>query len=229
MKGLARIPNNKDLRKAYNLLQSRELKLKEADLILWTQWSRFDPRLAEIIISRLVEDWPKQSPTALNLAALQMPWPAVLGVLLEHAKLLVKKKESFSLFENWMRCSLTGIGRASGELFFIGIEEFAGKRVRHHTSHALRVFKKWGYLCDTILLPKFLPNFSKTYLPKRSRLVLLKDLLKNKRRIAISDYLRALSGMVSRRQAERDLKEIKSLKSIGRTRARTYWMGSSSP
>src|SRR5262245_10218933 len=80
MKGLSSVPSLKSLQFAYDKLLKNSFSAK--DLALWTQWSRLDPRLAEILVSNFSKNWKKISPIELNIEILKQPWSAALGVLL---------------------------------------------------------------------------------------------------------------------------------------------------
>jgi hypothetical protein len=46
MKGLMYIPTLNDLQKAYQKVQINPRKISTDEWVLWSQWSRFDARLA---------------------------------------------------------------------------------------------------------------------------------------------------------------------------------------
>jgi hypothetical protein len=69
MKGLSAIPSEADLLDAYNFLQNpnaQTASLPEARLVLWFQWTRFDPRLGEILCIFLLNHWRSLDPLKLN-------------------------------------------------------------------------------------------------------------------------------------------------------------------
>src|SRR4051812_43370242 len=101
MKGLAKIPSSSKLASAYKSLQSDSFS--ERDLAIWSQWSRLDPRLGEILVKAISSTWKNLSPVKLNAEIKNQPWPAALGVLLDFAKEEILSDDK-SLFKSWSNC-----------------------------------------------------------------------------------------------------------------------------
>lgn len=224
MKGLYKIPTQVDLAKAYNQLQSFKSKRKaieENQIALWSQWTRFDPRLGEILADYLLKNWESLNPVQLNSEIKKLPWPAALGVILETSKLLIEKNR-FSIFSAWSTLVMSGIKLADNEQFFIGLNKLLGAKMMREVMYPLKIYRKWGYLSSDPMINKALLNQRKTIMPKAVRLALLNESLRNKKSITVSDYMNLLAGSLNRRQAERDLKEHKGLIARGFTRNRVY-------
>ncbi|MBI3535142.1 MAG: hypothetical protein HY072_06620, partial [Deltaproteobacteria bacterium] len=155
MKGLESIPTPNDLLKAYNTLQFKQKMLLPSKLAFWSQWSRFDPRLAEIIVFYISKNWKDISALTLNREIKKQPWPGVLGVLLEQVILFA----GFSLnekvlFRNWARFVMTGVSKASFELFFIGLRSLGGRLSLQDAVLSHKTYKKWGYFGRELLINK---------------------------------------------------------------------------
>ncbi|MGK5084516.1 hypothetical protein WDW37_14570 [Bdellovibrionota bacterium FG-1] len=228
MKGLIQIPSEQDLLGAYEKLQFQKAPIFSGELILWSQWSRFDPRLAEQLISYFKKEWKTLLPTDLNAHLLKTAWPAALGVLLSHLQEFGEfQKKDEALFSNWANCVMTDIPCAKHEQFFIGLRSLGGKLMREDAEQSIKPYNKWGYLGREVLINKASQNIStlnskKTWIPRRARLAVLDGLLENRSRITVREYREKLHHSVSLRQAEMDLKENPRLKPFGNTRARHY-------
>ena len=101
MKGLLDIPNESSLTGAYSRLQAalmakkkdRASRIKCSELAVWSQWTRFDARLGEILIDYLSRNWKRINGVNLNNQISKQPWPAILGVILEHVQFLTPRVE----------------------------------------------------------------------------------------------------------------------------------------
>ena len=67
MIGLKKFPKEKDLKQAYEILGGlRDLFPTNKNLSLYVQWSRLDPRLAEILVRWFIKNWQKINPLHFN-------------------------------------------------------------------------------------------------------------------------------------------------------------------
>jgi hypothetical protein len=223
---LLNIPGRPELEKAYSMLLHREpVTPKEEDLALFAQWSRFDPRLAEIWVSFLIREWERYPPLELRNALLCQPWPATAAVLLEFT---AKRVSNPTLFPFWHRMVTESFPKGNWEQFFIGLREIAGKAMQEDARFAFCEYRKWGYLGREILLNKSgrgsLTGGGKrthTLLPE-TRQEILKEMLISSARITTDLYWEAISRCISRRQAERDLEKSSIVRACGKTRARYF-------
>jgi hypothetical protein len=219
MKGLEAIPSHTHLLAAYNQLLQQK-RIDEESLALWSQWSRIDPRLAEILVHHLSQNWKNISPVSLQIHIHKQPWPSALAALLEQCSELLQRDQR-KHFETWKNCATFGTQKAPFELFFFGTRGFAGSQAFSDANYSLKTFLKWGYFCRDRLSNKAQAR-PKTCLTPRARRELLTELLRRKGRITVNDYIEALGGSVSRRQAELDLKNYPRIRADGKTRNRTY-------
>lgn len=181
MKGLDIIPSESPLIEAYNLLQAHHEPVSLEQIIFWGQWARFDPRLAEILIERLCDNWKEINPFEFQQKLLNQVWPQAIAPLIEHIELLLKSSE-ISRFRIWKKMSLYQIPPAKGEIYWIGVYTFAGKTMRQLPSRSLLPFTRWGFYADDILLNKARSRkLSRTILPKKQRLEILYQLARQKK------------------------------------------------
>lgn len=222
MNGLPSIPSTKDLGRAYDSLALGQ-PVSERDFTLWTQWCRFDPRLAEILMNHLANRWKQMDWSALRDQLLKHPWPQAFGVLTEAilASDLLARAER-KIFRGWSATVLTGVARAPHEQFFFGLRKVAGSEMLKDVVDSSRIYSKWGYFGRDLLVNKTSRFDHRTVVPPEIRRRLLCELMEKQSRITVSDYRTVLDQRVSRRQAELDLAREKRLMPVGNTRGRFY-------
>lgn len=217
MKGLSHVPSVNELEAAYSALLRGVPLPSTADLARYSQWSRFDPRLAEIFVGYVGKHWKAINPVSFREAILEEPWPAAVAVLLEFVATAINT-ESRSVFRHWKGLLTEGLTPAGGEQFFIGLRRLGGEAMREDAVYPLKAFARWGFLARENLVPK---RGEGAQAPDVRRLV-LDALIREKKRLRVVDYWEALGKNISLRQAERDLMLHPLLKPRGRTKARYF-------
>jgi hypothetical protein len=222
MKGLDKIPSVKHLQSAYERLYGKLPPPTEEDLALWSQWCRVDPRLAEIWIEYVRDHYGEISPLQLRELTLKHPWPAAIGVLLEHVFCFFSGPEA-KIFKKWMELVLSGVEPAKDEQFFIGLRALGRKLMYEDAVFSLVPYRRWGFLGREVLFNKaqMRQRVRGWMLPKTRRL-LLDRFLNEKSRITAKQYHFLLEGVISLRQAERDLRQHSQLEKFGQTKGRFY-------
>lgn len=225
MKGLVSIPGTTELARAYGQMQAGH-PVSCGELALWSQWSRFDPRLAEQCVAHVCRHWRGLLPAELRECLLRQPWPPAMGVLLEQAREFgrITPAQDAPVFGAWISCVMVGVEPARGEQFFIGLRALGGEAMRKDAYLALEPYRRWGYLGCEVLLNKAVLALAgeRTLIPARVRRAVLDELIECRPRITARDYREALEGWVSARQAELDLCAHPRLRPVGRARARIY-------
>ena len=226
MRGLAAIPGMDDLRGAYEQLQSTRTPIAPALLIRWTQWSRFDPRLAEQLVGHFVHHWKDLSLRSLREHLASAAWPAALGVLLSHGRFHPDlPRGERGAFSAWIGAVMSGFSRGDGGAFFVGTRAFGGRLLRLDAEQSIKPYLDWGYLGRDLLVNKPLLVRRTTHTRETRRQVLedfIEQCRKDGRAFTTSEYREALGGGVSPRQAEMDLRGHPRLRALGRTRARVF-------
>ena len=215
------VPTLYDLQKAYAVLLHRKPACAGIkDIVRFSQWSRFDPRLAEICVFYFSREWKRINPMELRTAALNGGAAAVIAVFFEFTRKIIKKEDpsSFLLFECWRKLVTINMQKAQGELFFIGLRQLGGKAMEEDAIYASDEFRKWGFLSQENLIPKSVGGI----LSPSTRNELLKAFLLKSNRIRINDYWHLIGKCISRRQAERDLQKSTLLQSKGKTKGKYY-------
>lgn len=224
MKGLLKIPSSEAMNSAFDHLQGLQPKHEKISckkLAFYSQWTRFEPRLAEIWISYVRVHWKSIHPYELNQILKTLAWPSAAGVLLDltYSQILASDKKGFHA---WKECSLVDIlPNSSHASFFIGQRAFGGLFMIHDAQFALKPYLKWGYFgCELIQNKE--THKGQTLIPKESRRALIDHWLKSTSRITTQQYQELLGNRVSIRQAEYDLVSHPRLIPIGHTRGRFY-------
>jgi hypothetical protein len=219
MKGLSSIPQESDLLSAYNALLG---EVTISQLAIYSQWSRFDPRLAELWVKWLGSNWKKINPMKLREAVAIQIWPAAVSVLLEFV-IYSLPKEDHSIFHHWKSLIQIGIEKAHFEQYFIGLRSPGGKIMFDDARFSLQEYSKWGYLGRDVLLNKAGVQIAKTCsLDIKTRQEILIGLFEKQKRITVFDYWTAIGKSVSRRQAERDLAKFPNIEALNHTKGRYY-------
>lgn len=221
MKGLKKIPNQQDLLIAYNELEQGSLTEKK--MLRYFQWVRFDPRLGEIIVKKLLSDWRLLNPFSLYSELQTSTWPSVMGVILDMVEVNIKKVDS-KAFGAWKACVTYKIKKEKFQQFYIGLTAFAGKKVNDQLENSNKIFKRWNFYGTNLLYNKEKKqNFNKSFLNKDQRIKILNQFIQNQTQpFSVGDYLRVLPLPTSRRVAEKDLKDHPKLKGKGFTKNKVY-------
>jgi len=217
------IPTQEDLSNAYDQLQIQTITHVSCDSIAqFGQWSRFDPRLGEILVKYLAVHWKEINPSELNGAFRKQPWPSVLGPLLEFSYQL-QPKENKPTYKLWKQICTSHFEKAHWEQYYIGMRRIAGKLMFEDAQFACQEYLRWGYLSREVLVNKAQGGVHRhRSLSTETRMRLLKKLSESHQRVTTHQYLEMLSFCISRRQAERDLNKATFLKAVGETQARYF-------
>lgn len=222
------IPSNPDIQTAHEKLiecQRSGGSLSMEQWVLFANWARFDPQLAEIWVRTMSESWRGLPPFLLREANLRYKEPATLGLLLEHVRILVSDALENEIYGFWKRAVCAGVPPARGEAFFIGVRDFASKGTREDAESSLEIYLKWGFFGRDVLVNKFLKmqeSAPKTFLSPDKRKRILRRLLKGRKQVRCEDYIGACNGAISRRMAQMDLARFPKIKITGNTRNRRY-------
>lgn len=213
-------PSQQALLESYNLIQSKKMTVHRFMEIF--EWSRFDPRLAELLVQSLKENWPNWNPLEINKLLKLSLSPAVLKVLAAHVLLLLKGQER-KVFTSWIDCCFYQVEKNKDwSVFYIGQFGFGSHLLKEEVFESIPLFTKWGYYAKTPIIDFTIDSRKpqKTLIPKSVRLKKLKHLFKQKKKIRVHDYIIFLENKISRRTAELDIKSI--ARKSGNTKGATY-------
>ena len=220
--GLVKIPGERALHKAYDSLLHKKPAPSYHHLALYSQWARFDPRLAEIWVRYVSREWVHLNPLELRLHLFKQPWPSCAGVLLLFVKNYLEAEKhldpTIHLLEHWSYLVAGGALKGCDEQFFVGLRQVAGKSMFDDARYSLSEYRKWGYFSrENLTHGKSAGSLSVT-----TRQEMLRELLEKHVRIRTATYWEAIGRCVSKRQAERDLEKSLLLRIRGQTSARYF-------
>jgi hypothetical protein len=187
-------------------------------VVLAAQAARQEPRLLWVLVELLVRGWDRLDPLKLRRALARARWPGALGVALEFARRAARSSE----LDEVAAFVLARVPPAPGERFFLGTRRFAGSLARRDVEESLAEYRRWGYFSREEPFAKELGRPVHGTLARRERLNLLRRLAERTGSLTLADYLAALRGRASRRQATRDLATAPFLAHTGRTRGARY-------
>lgn len=222
---LARPPSRGDLESAYSRLLWRDDEEPTAEeLVLWSQWARIDPRLAEILVACLLRRFRALSALSLWEENRKSAMPAALAALVDFARLDAKRvlpPPERIAFAAWAKTVLWRVPSAPPQLFFLRQGKPRPERDIKEIGQSLRVFRRWGFFGSAAPLDEKHDRRA-TMLDPCQRRQLLRKLARGGETFTVADYMSACGGRVHRRTAERDLKEWPALRRIGATKAARY-------
>jgi hypothetical protein len=195
----------------------------EEVVVLAAQAARYDPRLLWAVVELVARRYDGLNPLLLRRAARRARWPATLAVALDFARRANPSEE----LEAYARFVTGGIVPARGERFFLGSRAFGGAQARRDAEESLSEYKRWGYLGREEPFAKELGTLAHGTLGRPERLNLLRRLADRQGSITLADYVAALRGRASARQASRDLRDAAFLVKEGHTRGARYRVASS--
>lgn len=190
----------------------------EEVVVVAAQASRSDPRVLWIVVELLARAYDRLNPLMLRRAIARARWPATLAVAFEFARRAARSRE----LDEVAAFVLAHVGRVGGERFFLGTRAFAGALARRDVEESLAEYARWGYFSREEPLAKELGTGLHGTLRRPERLNVLRRLAEQRGLITMSDYLAALRGRASRRQATRDLATARFLQRVGVTRGARY-------
>jgi len=117
---------------------------------------------------------------------------------------------------------LASVAPARSERFFLETRGFGGVLARRDVEESLAEYTRWGYFSREEPFAKELGAALHGTLARPERMNLLRRLAERRGSITMSDYLAALRGRASRRQASHDLATAPFLSKTGSTRGARY-------
>ncbi|MHB8420761.1 MAG: hypothetical protein ACYDCL_22025 [Myxococcales bacterium] len=190
----------------------------EETLVLASDASRQDPRLLWVLVDLLARSYDRFHPLLLRRAAMNGRFPGALGVAFEFAK-QARPSQELSDMADFVTKRLP---RARGESFFIGAHALGGALARREAEESLAEYKRWGYLSREVPVAKELGSSARGHLGAAERMNVLRRVADSRQTFSLADYVAALGGRASLRQASRDLASAPFLKKTGTTRGARY-------
>ena len=190
----------------------------EEVVVLGAEAARHEPRLLWVVVELSIQRYDHFDPLKLRRAAAKARWPATMGVALEFARKAAPSAELNDVADFVCKRLLP----AAGEQFFLETHAFGGAQMRREAEESLAEYKRWGYFSREAPLSKELGPVARGTLGPAERLNLLRRLVEQRKEISLADYIEALDGRGSHRQASRDLARAHFLTRRGTTRGARY-------
>jgi len=191
-------------------------------IVLAAQASRQEPRLLWALVELLARHYDRFDPLKLRRALAGARWPAALGVVFEFARLVAGSSE----LDDVATFVLAEVRPARNERFFLGTRAFAGALARRDAEESLAEYMRWGYVSREEPIAKELGSGAHGTLARPQRMNMLQRLGERSPSFTLGEYLEALRGRASRRQASRDLATAPFLVRKGTTRGARYHLRS---
>lgn len=220
MKLSIRSPGMAELVAVYNKYQLNEMDIDS--FFDSYGWCRFDPRLGELLIYFIKQNWNFWNPFDVANYLKSSPWPQVFGVLGSHVALLLLREER-QVFLKWLDCCFYHVPlQKEWSTFFIDIFKFGGKQLKNEAFDSISLYLQWGYYAKHPMIQFALatPTSQRTLIKKEQRLEKLTNLFQLKKRIRVQDYIEFLDYKISKRTAEIDLSQWAN--KTGQTKGATY-------
>jgi hypothetical protein len=212
-------PSRIEIESAFARVHTSPKGVSLLETIQWSHWSRWEPRLAEVLVQHIFNNWQSWNPMAINEILKLQEVPQSFLVLSEHLALMVVGPQR-KIYKLWMSCLSHAIEPVSYQAFYF-VNKFAGTRLRRESEQNLKPFSRWGFYCSYLMLNKENQR-PRTTMTKASRNLILQDLIQEKNIFSVQDYIDRLNHKIHHRQAERDLKACLEIKAQGQTRNRVY-------
>jgi hypothetical protein len=190
----------------------------ETLLILAAQTARQEPRLLWVVVELVSDRYDRFDLLELRRQNSRARWPAALAVAFEFAK-KVRPSQDLTDVADFL---FKRLRRAPGEQFFLTTRAFGGSLARRDAEESLAEYKRWGYLSREEPIAKELDSAARGTLGPNERQNLLRRLAERQPEFSLADYLEALRGRGSKRQASRDLSLATFLRKRGTTRGARY-------
>lgn len=178
---------------------------------LAAEMSRYDPRLMTILVRFLEQKWHRLNPAAIRRLYPQMHSPQSVTVIAEFV-LGDKPKDETRFFCDYLQ---QGLKPSPTQFYFNHLYAPGSYLALQALLFPLSEYKKWGFLAREAPVVDEEHRASLGNYDSPVRINILQNLLLEKKKIRLSDYLAACGGHISRQQAFLDLKNVKGIKTSG--------------
>jgi len=229
MKGIS-LPSSDEIKTAYQKVDpifSAKSNVSAAELVTWSQWSRADARLGELLVRFLSDHYRKFEPFSLRQENLNSPCPQAICVLLEFVDKRVREQGPstalYRLFKSWSQILKEDVAKVQPQMFFLPYGFPKPSQDLKTIQRSLALYEQWGFFGrEDLAQSKSQSQNQKTLLSAEKRRDLLHELIQKQAQLTVEDYIYFCGGNIQRRTAERDLAAHPFLKKTGHTRGAKY-------
>lgn len=190
-------------------------------VLLAARWSRYDPRLLEVLIDYAKREWSNWNPYNLRKILLNNPDPQTFLVVLNFIKTDAPQDLELAHYCDYVS---DGFAVISSQLYFYGLADLGSRLMFKSAEEPVQEFLDWGFLSR--MRPVVHEDGKRREIGHWSlsaRKNRLDHIVREQKRVTISGYLKALDHCISRPQALLDLKAHPHLKKRGAGRG-AFWV-----
>lgn len=177
----------------------------ESLLALACDWSRFDPRLLEVLVEYGLNHWRQIRPQTLRANMRQMETPQTVGVVASFIQTARPEDKEAEAFWNYVTFDLKPV---SPQFYFRDLYTPGSRLARRAALESLAEFRAWGFLARAMIVVDPATKRTVGTWNQEARFNMLRRLFSEQKQIQISDYLEELNHTLSRQQALLDLKSL---------------------
>ena len=178
---------------------------REALFALACDWSRFDPRLLQVLVEYGLRCWKTLSPQRLRESMHQMETPQTVGVVAAFIQSTQSSDSERILFWDYVTADLEGV---PPQFYFRDLYPPGSRSAERAAKESLDEFSRWGFLGRERVIVNTQTRQGAGRWNSGARLNILRRLFQEHKSLRISDYLEELSHSISRQQALLDLKKV---------------------
>lgn len=190
-------------------------------LVLAALWSRYDPRLLEVLINYAKRQWSNWNPYGLRQILMNNPDPQTFLVVLNFIKTDAPQDLELARYCDYVS---GGFSAMSPQLYFYGLADPGSRLMFKSAEEPVQEFLDWGFLSrmrPVVHEDGKRREIGHWSLPARKNR--LSHIVNEQKHVTISEYLKALDHCISRPQALLDLKAHPHLKMRGAGRG-AFWV-----
>jgi len=196
------------------------LRTRERKLVLGGHALRYDPRLLTILTQYFLDHWNDINPLILRKDMTQhMRWPQALCVVLGFVRLASRDSELHRFIDyvcaGWPRVQ-------PSESFYVEVARPGTRAHARRLGRNLTPYARWGFVGVERPVVDPVTKRSVGRYDASTRKRILMDLLRRRGSVAVSEYLDAVEGSITRQQAVQDLRKQPGVELVG-TRRGARW------
>ncbi|MDO8494416.1 MAG: hypothetical protein Q7S68_03675 [Deltaproteobacteria bacterium] len=192
---------------------------KEELFCLAADWSRWDPRLLEILVQYAHDRWEDLLPQKLRRIMKKMRTPETVAVITSFVQSRSSEAEELMAFWNYVT---NGLQPVEPQFYFFDLYTPGSSFAEQTAKESLLEFKEWGFLGKQRIVIDTKTRETAGTWDQAARQNILKRLFIKEGQLQISDYLEEINYSISRQQALLDLKALKAIpKGEGRG---SFWL-----
>lgn len=173
-------------------------------VVIAAEWSRWDPRLMEILVNFSLDHWEKFSPQEIRRLQKKMKTPQALGVLSAFLFSASPQNRELALFWHYVVADLE---KVKSQFYFRDLYQSGSLLASVAVKETLLEFADWGFLArERIFIEKTGKRVG--HWDQSARLHILRRLFGRRNQLTLSDYLNEVESGISRQQAMLDFKKL---------------------